>query len=299
MKFKKAMAAVVSVVSAASMLAMGASAEAKNSYQIKFDNLDTVKSNFEAYYQADANTKSSVKEDVTKHWELKDNVLVRSGIVADKNPGTGDNNAMLYLKDTTFQYFEAELAWEYGTVKGDFSWGWTQLGFGSQTMGAAAEDSKCANVFFSREGQLYLDSEQGSLATQSNSPYDSAFKKAGVHTMKVKVVKGTKDNELLITVSEKQDNNEYKVVKENMSLVDENVAKGGYLFIQAQNDDVKLHSLNVTRLNADGSVAEGEAPTAPEKPTSPSTGVGAPIVAVVTLAGASLVIVASKKRASK
>lgn len=294
MKFKKAMAAVVSVVSAASMLAMGASAEAKNSYQIKFDNLDTIKNTFEAYYQADANTKKSVKEDITKHWELKDNMLVRTGLVSGKNPGTDSNNAMLYLKDTTFQYFEAELTWNYGT-----SWGWTQLGFGSQTMGAAAEDSKCANVFFSQEGQLYLDSEQGSLATQSDKPYDSAFKKDGAHTMKVKVVKGTKDNELLITVSEKQDNNEYKVVKENMSLVDENVAKGGYLFLQAQNDDVKLVSLNITRLNADGSVAEGEAPTAPEKPTSPSTGVGAPIVAVVTLAGASLVIVASKKRASK
>lgn len=294
MKFKKAMAAVVSVVSAASMLAMGASAEAKNSYQIKFDNLDTIKNTFEAYYQADANTKKSVKEDIAKHWELKDNMLVRTGLVSGKNPGTDSNNAMLYLKDTTFQYFEAELTWNYGT-----SWGWTQLGFGSQTMGAAAEDSKCANVFFSQEGQLYLDSEQGSLATQSDKPYDSAFKKDGAHTMKVKVVKGTKDNELLITVSEKQDNNEYKVVKENMSLVDENVAKGGYLFLQAQNDDVKLVSLNITRLNADGSVAEGEAPTAPEKPTSPSTGVGAPIVAVVTLAGASLVIVASKKRASK
>lgn len=297
MKLKKAMATVISIASAASMLAMGTSAEAKNSYQIKFDSADTVNSNFEVYYQADAATKDSAKEDLSAHWEIKDGKLVRSGLVSGKTPGTGDNNAMLYLKDTTFQYFEAELTWEYGT-----SWGWTQLGFGSPTMGAAAEDSKAANVFFSQEGQLYLDSEQGSLATQTDAPYDSAFKKAGVHTMKVKVVKGTKDNEVLVTVSEKQDDNEYKVVKENISLVDETVAKGGYIFIQVQNDDVKLHSLNITRLNADGTVATDPAPEAPEtpdEPTSPSTGVGAPIVAIVTLAGASLALVAAKKHITK
>lgn len=268
---------------------------------------------------------SSVEEDsYTDHWVLRDGKLVRTNLETGKDPSTGNNNAMLYLDDEPFQYFEAEFSFYHGD-----SWGWAQFGFGSQIPGASTVEAGCAGLFMSREGDVYLPIPEDDLYQVKAGPYTEDFVKENHHTLKINVVKGQADNQLKINVYAKENDGEYVQVVQDYILTDADIAAGGYIFLQAQNDSVSYDFLHIKRLNADGSdmVARPSTPTTTEPssdvtdaPTSgssaettqepgtqtttsgdtnpPSTGVTMALTSVVLLAGSAAALVLTKKRRS-
>ena len=301
-------------------------------YVYDFDSEEDL-ADFEAYWQAVRDSadgfNSGVAEDVTVHWEIKDGKLVRKELVTGSNPGTDSNNAMLYLATEKIPYFEAELTFNHGD-----SWGWPQLNFGSSALGEPVLRSG-AGVFMSQEGQMYIsrfvyneevENYVSSDVTVSERPYGEGFEKVQSHTYKIRVVKGEKENETLLSIWVKQADGEFVEIAKDFSIIDpEMAAKGGYIFLQAQNDNISFDSLKIQKLNADGSDwtedtenttnpstdsttttpdTDVTTTTSPETTTDsgstnpPATGVTVALTSVVLLAGSAAALVVTKKRRS-
>lgn len=272
--------------------------QSKWDYEYDFDSEKDL-ADFKAYWQEKRDGTDGfnpgVAESISKHWEIKDGKLVRKEIVTGSNPGTDSYNAMLYLATEKIPYFEAELTFNHGD-----SWGWPQLNFGSSTLGEPVIRSG-AGVFMSQEGQMYVSrmiyNEEvknyvSSDVTVSEKPYGEGFAKAQSHTYKIRVVKGEKENETLLSVWVKQADGEFVEIAKDFSIIDpEMAAKGGYIFLQAQNDNVSFDSLKIQKLNADGSDWVPE--DGYTKPTSPSTGVTGSAIPALLMLGAGAAFVAA------
>lgn len=309
---KRILAAVVSIASVASLMAMSVSAETpaetgKNSYSFDFTKMSAadVEKSFAPYFlekkddSSDAG-KTGKAESFNSHWSIDENGLVRTGLVKDANPDTNTNNAMLYLKDATFKYFEAEYSFNFGD-----SWGWAQFCFNAQGVGNHMFHSN-SGVFMQQEGYVNLSFPGGDYKKNETDKkaYIEGFDKKKVQTIKVRQEKGSADGEMLITIQAKQEGGDYVTIVDKHKVTDQYVANPGYISLQAQNDNVKFLSMSINRLDEKGNVVKDNASDNNNNNnngnnSNPSTGVGAPIVAVVTLAGAAIAVVATKKRASK
>lgn len=308
---KRILAAVVSIASVASLMAMSVSAETpaetgKNSYSFDFTKMSAtdVEKSFAPYFleKKDDSTdagKTGKAEAFKNHWSIDGNGLARAGLVKDALPSTDTNNAMLYLKDATFKYFEAEYSFNFGD-----SYGWAQLCFNAQGIGNHMFHSN-SGVFMQQEGYVNLSFPGGDYKKNETDKkaYTEGFDKKKVQTIKVRQEKGSADGEMLITIQAKQADGEYVTIVKNHKVTDQYVANPGHISLQAQNDNVKFLSLNITRLDEKGNPVKDASSdnnnNNNNNNNNPSTGVGAPIVAVVTLAGAAIAVVATKKRASK
>lgn len=184
-------------------------------------------------------------EELSAHWELAAvdgaQVVRRTNLTEGENPGTGSCNAMLYLAES-YRYFEAEMSFLFGN-----SWGWAQLCFGAANMGNHMHNDN-AGVYMQQEGHVNLSCPGGN-DTQVNVEGD--FTKAGLHTIKLRVEKGSADDKINITVwaDGVQKISKQDVYAENFS------DRAGYISLQAQNDNVSFDNLKITVLNADGSTA--------------------------------------------
>ncbi|MGI5857652.1 MAG: hypothetical protein ACOX64_14540, partial [Candidatus Merdivicinus sp.] len=273
--------------------------QSKWDYEYDFDSEEEM-ADFAAYWQATRDAEgggynASVKEDWKAHWELKDGKLVRSNLdkTEGATPGSISNNAMLYLTKEQIPYFEAEVSFSFGD-----SWGWPQFNFGSKELGAAVLRSG-AGVWMSMQGEVYA--AHNGMDTNdklTDGAYDANFKKGDEHTYKVRVIKGEKANEILLSIAVKANDGEFKTIVENHSIVDENL--GGYISLQAQNDNLSFNSLKIQKLNADGS--DWNAEDGDGKPTSPSTGVSGSAIPALLMLGAGAAFVAAyafSKKGSK
>lgn len=185
------------------------------------------------------------EEDISAHWELvtvgENKVIRRTNLTDGEGPGTGSCNAMLYLPNS-YRYFEAEMSFLFGD-----SWGWAQLCFGAAEFGNHMHNNN-AGVYMQQEGHVNLSCPGGN-DTQVN--VEGSFTKAGLHTIKLRVEKGSADDKLKITVWA---DGVQKIVKEEVYA--ENFSeRSGYISLQAQNDNVAFDNLKITVLNEDGTVA--------------------------------------------
>lgn len=263
--------------------------QSKWDYEYDFDSEEDL-ADFEAYWQATRDAEgggynASVKEEINVHWEIKDGKLVRKEILPgeENNPGSVSNNATLYFTKEQIPYFEAEVSFNFGD-----SWGWPQFNFGSKELGATVLRSG-AGIFMSMQGEVYA-AHNGTDTNDklTEGAYDASFQKGDEHTYKVRVIKGEKENEVLMTVAVKANDGEFKTIVENHSIVDENL--GGYISLQAQNDNLSFNSLKIQKLNADGSDWSAENG---DKPGSPSTGVTGSAIPALLMLGAGAAFVAA------
>lgn len=264
--------------------------QSKWDYEYAFES-DKDLADFKAYWQekrdGDKGFNPGVAEEISKHWEIKDGKLVRKGVVSG-NPGTDSNNAMLYLATEKIPYFEAELTFTHGA-----SWGWPQLNFGSSTLGEPVLRSG-AGVFMTREGQMYVsrmtynDEVKKYVSSDEKigkEPYGEGFDKTKPHTYKIRVTKGSKANETLLSVWVSQADGDFVEMVKDYSIIDPDMAsKGGYIFLQAQNDNISFDSLKIQKLNADGS--DWVPADDYVRPTSPSTGVTSSAIPALLMLGA-------------
>lgn len=308
---KRILAAVVSIASVASLMAMSVSAETpaetgKNSYSFDFTKMSAadVEKSFASYFleKFDGNDESKKvgKADAFKNnWSIDENGLARAGFKEGATVIDGQQ-AMLYLKDATFKYFEAEYSFKIGD-----NIGWAQFCFNAQGVGNHMWHSS-SGVFMQQEGYVNLSFPGGDYKKNETDKkaYVEGFDKKKVQTIKVRQEKGSADGEMLITIQAKQEGGDYVTIVDKHKVTDQYVANPGYISLQAQNDNVKFLSMSINRLDEKGNVVKDNASDNNNNNnngnnSNPSTGVGAPIVAVVTLAGAAIAVVATKKRASK
>lgn len=169
------------------------------------------------------------------------------------DPGTTASNAILYLKQDGIQYFEAEFtAWTGSHAN---SWGWYYFGFGGN-LGSHALNSGAALCVPAWDGFATLV-RNGKDHVSGGDSYKigtiAGYDKAKATTWKVRVLPGSEADEVLVSVWAKVgDAADFTAVNADpVSVIDANVANGGYIFLQTQNDDQSFDNLVIRPLNAE------------------------------------------------
>ena len=282
MKVKKILAGVLSMAGVVSLLAglmtMTASAddEVRYNYIYDFSDAEQMK-DFTAYYLEQVGDtpeqKVGAEEAYTNHWELKDGKLIRSNVDIGNDPSTQNRNAMLFLNDR-FTYFEAEMSFRFGSIQEDHSWGWAQLCFGAQEKGNHMHHNN-AGIFMQMQGYVNLSFPGDQNWADESKAYTPDFKKENLHTYKLRVTQGDEIDQLVINWYCKENDGEYvHVLKDYVVTYPDMANNGGYISIQAQNDDVSIESLAVRRLTYYGAYEdESLNPTrgTTEEPTTRAT----------------------------
>ena len=126
-----------------------------------------------------------------------------------------------------------------------------------------------------QEGYVNLSFPGDQNWADESKAYTPDFKKENLHTYKLRVTQGDEIDQLVINWYCKENDGEYvHVLKDYVVTYPDMANNGGYISIQAQNDDVSIESLAVRRLTYYGAYEdESLNPTrgTTEEPTTRAT----------------------------